>query len=297
VRQDHLNLILSTTRERKVRTLGTSKRDKGLTRRHWVFTVTDYLYPHTWERERHRLVTLERLWDPGTIVALERCGIERGWRCLEAGSGSGSIARWLAHRVAPDGFVVATDIDIRNLDPGGRTNLEVRRHDITSDDLPADAFDLVHTRLLLKHLPDRKRALANMVGGLRSGGWLVAEDTDWSSAGLDPPQTAFAEALTALRALTEATGAVPDYGRALPEALAAAGLTEVGSSRASHRLRCSTPEVEFFRLTFEQVRERMVADGLIASRRLDAALEALDAPGGVAISFTMVTAWGRKAGH
>ncbi len=257
--------------------------------------MTDYLYPHTWERERHRLVTLERLWDPGTIVALERCGIERGCRCLEAGAGSGSIARWLAHRVAPDGFVVATDIDIRNLDPGGHPNLEVRRHDIISDELPADAFDFVHARLLLKHLPDRTRALANMVGGLRSGGWLVAEDTDWSSAGVDPPQAAFAEALTALRMLTEATGAVPDYGRALPEALAAAGLTEVGSSRVSHRLRCGTPEVEFFRLTFEQVRERVVADGLIASRRLDDALESLDTPEGVATSFTMVTAWGRKA--
>ena len=269
---------------------------KETTRRHRVFTVTDYLYPHTWERERHRLVTLERLWDPGTIVALERCGIKRGCCCLEAGAGAGSIARWLARCVAPDGFVVATDVDIRNLDPGGHPNLEVRRHDITSDELPADAFDLVHARLLLKHLPDRKRALANMVGGLRSGGWLVAEDTDWSSAGVDPPQAAFAEALTALRALTEATGAVPDYGRALPEDLAAAGLTELGSSRVSHHLRCGTPEVEFFRLTFEQVRERVVADGLIASRRLDAALEALDTPGSVATSFTMVTAWGCKAG-
>lgn len=256
--------------------------------------MTDYLYPHTWERERHRLAAIEQLWDPVTIVALERCGIERGWRCLEVGAGSGSIARWLAHRVAPDGFVVATDLDVRNLHPGGHPNLEVRRHDIISDELPPEAFDLVHARLLLKHLSDRERALANMVGGLRRGGWLVAEDTDWSSAGVDPHQSAFAEALTALRALTEATGGVPDYGRALPEALAAAGLAEVGSSRASHRLRCGTPEVEFFRLTFEQVRERMVAGGLIAPRRLDTALEALDAAGGVATSFTMVTVWGRK---
>jgi SAM-dependent methyltransferase len=261
-----------------------------------VFTVTDYLYPHTWERERRRLVVVERLFDPGTIAALERCGIERGWRCLEAGAGTGSIARWLAHRVAPDGVVVATDLDIRNLDPGGHTNLDVRCHDIVSDDLPADMFDLVHARLLLKHLPDRTRALANMVGGLRSGGWLVAEDTDWSSVGVNPPQAAFADALTALRALTEAIGGVLDYGRALPEVLTAAGLTGVGSSRVSHRLRCGTPEVETLRLTFEQVRQRVVTGGLIASARLDAALDALDTAGSVATSPTMVTAWGRKAG-
>ena len=261
-----------------------------------VFTVTDYLYPHTWVRERHRLAAIEQLWDPGTIMAIERCGIEPGRRCLEVAAGSGSIARWLAHRVAPDGFVVATDIDVRNLDPGGHPNLEVRRHDIVSDYLPADAFDLVHARLLLKHLPDRKRALANMVGSLRSGGWLVAEDTDWSSVGMHPYQAAFAEALAALRALAEATGAVHDYGRELPAALAAAGLAHVGSSRVSHRLRCGTPEVEFFRLTFEQVRKRAVADGLIDAHRLDDALESLDAPGGIATPPGMVTAWGRKAG-
>jgi SAM-dependent methyltransferase len=258
--------------------------------------LTDYLYPHTWEREHDRLAAIEHLWDPGTIAGLERCRIGPGWRCLEAGAGSGSIARWLAHRVGPDGFVLATDLDTRSLDAGGHPNLEVRRHDITAEELPAQAFDLVHARLLLKHLPDRARVLARMVRTLRPGGWLVAEDTDWSSAGVEPPHAVFAEALAALRVLTEATGGVPDYGRALPEALAAAGLVEVDSARTAHRLRCGTPEVEFFRLTLEQVRERMVARRLIAARRLEAALEVLGAPGGVATSFTMVTARGRRAG-
>ena len=32
-------------------------------------------------------------------------------------------------------------------------NLEVRRHDITVEDLPEGQFDLVHTRWLLHHLP------------------------------------------------------------------------------------------------------------------------------------------------
>src|SRR5262245_15850542 len=200
----------------------------------------------------------------------------------------------MAHRVAPGGCVVATDIDIRNLDPGGGPNLEAKCHDIVLDDLPAAAFDLVHARLLLKHLPDRERALANMVASLRPGGWLVAEDTDWANVGIEPHQPAFAEALAALRALSESTGGVLDYGRALPQALAATGLVEVGSSCVAHRLRGGTPDIEVLRLTFEQVRQRAVGGGLIASPRLDAALAALDAPGSTATAPTMVTAWGRK---
>jgi hypothetical protein len=38
-----------------------------------------------------------------------------GWRCLEVGSGGGSIAAWLCDRVGPDGSVLATDLDIEEL--------------------------------------------------------------------------------------------------------------------------------------------------------------------------------------
>src|SRR5262245_36025125 len=54
--------------------------------------------------------------------------------------------------------------------------------------------------------------------------------------------------------------------------------------RVSHRLRCGTPEVETLRLTFEQVRQRVVGDELIASARLDDALDALDTAGSVPTS-------------
>ena len=70
-----------------------------------------YAFANVRDMQRERLRTLEALLDAGTIQHLERRGVRRGWRCLEVGAGGGSIAAWLAARVAPEGSVVATDLD------------------------------------------------------------------------------------------------------------------------------------------------------------------------------------------
>ena len=69
------------------------------------------------QAERERLALVERYHDPISVAALERLGVDAGWRCLDVGAGAGSIARWLAERVLPAGEVLATDLDTRLLEP------------------------------------------------------------------------------------------------------------------------------------------------------------------------------------
>ena len=102
-----------------------------------------YAYDNAVAGQRERLRTLEALFDAGTVAELEARGIDRGWRCLEVGAGGGSIALWLADRVAPEGIVAATDRDTTLLDELSHPNLEVRVHDVLEDDLPEREFDVV----------------------------------------------------------------------------------------------------------------------------------------------------------
>ena len=111
-----------------------------------------YVYDQDWKEERDRLAGMEQLWDDGTKAIVESLGISPGWRCLEIGAGAGSIAEWLADRVAPAGEVLATDVSTRYLSAIERPNLEVREHDVLKDPLPAEHFDLVHARLVVEHL-------------------------------------------------------------------------------------------------------------------------------------------------
>ena len=156
-----------------------------------------YAYDNAVAGQRERLRTLEALFDAGTVAELEARGIDRGWRCLEVGAGGGSIALWLADRVAPEGIVAATDRDTTLLDELSHPNLEVRVHDVLEDDLPEREFDVVHVRLLLAWLSDRRTALRRLIGALKPGGWLVAEELDFASAVPDPRMGA---ELCALRA-------------------------------------------------------------------------------------------------
>jgi SAM-dependent methyltransferase len=73
-----------------------------------------------------------------------------------------------------------TDIDERYLESLHVPNLEVRRHDIVTDPLPEAAFDLIHARLVLIHLPQREEVLSRLVAALKPGGWLVDEEFDSS---------------------------------------------------------------------------------------------------------------------
>ena len=110
-----------------------------------------------------RMSALARLFDAATLRALDATGLGEGWSCLEVGGGGGSVAHWLAARVAPTGSVLCTDIDPRHI-PSGPPNLRVVRHDIVRDPLPEAAFDLVHTRLVLIHVPERVEVLASREG-------------------------------------------------------------------------------------------------------------------------------------
>src|SRR5262245_15816586 len=99
--------------------------------------MTNYIFDNAAERETgERFSNLELLHDPHTVRHLLEAGVGRGWRCLEIGGGSGSIARWLANCVGPEGHVLVTDIDPRFLANISGANIEVRRHDIGADSLP-----------------------------------------------------------------------------------------------------------------------------------------------------------------
>ncbi|WP_326558915.1 class I SAM-dependent methyltransferase [Micromonospora sp. NBC_01796] len=121
--------------------------------------------------DRHNF--LAEMLDEPTFARLSELGDLTGRRCLELGAGGGSVARWLAARTGPTGTVVATDLNPRHIpdDPG----YTVLRHDL-KDPLPDGPWDLVHARLVLMHVPQRREVMRRLVDALAPGGVLVIED-------------------------------------------------------------------------------------------------------------------------
>jgi SAM-dependent methyltransferase len=258
-----------------------------------------YLFEHAWEQERRRLDVLEEVFDPATRDCLGRVPVPSGGRCLEVGAGAGSIARWLCERVGPGGRVVATDLDTGFLEALAEENLEVRRHDIVADELETGAFDLIHARLVVEHLPQRDDVLRRMVGALRPGGWLVLEDFDWSSLVAAPGCTGgdiMARALEAMALVFPAAGAATDYGRRLPLEFRAAGLVDVGAEGRVHVALGGTPAATWWQLSLAKLSQPLVATGLVTEAEADDLLRSCDDPGFCMLYPTLVSAWGRRPG-
>jgi SAM-dependent methyltransferase len=246
--------------------------------------------------QRARLKAAEDLLDAGTIQILERVRVAAGWRCLEVGAGGGSIARWLAARVAPTGRVVATDINPRDLDAGEHAELEVRQHDIVNDDLEQSSFELVHARLVLEHLPQRDQVFVKLVSALRPGGWLVVEDTDYisgvpiSELGAREHERTQSVRLQAFAA----AGVDHTLGRQLPARLRALGLEDVGNEGRVWVMEGGSPGARWFRLSLDHLRTRLVGDGKLTDEEVDRMLVLFEDPRWSAYSPIIMSAWGRR---
>lgn len=243
-----------------------------------------------------RLAALSAAFDPGTIRHLQDRGIGPGWHCLEVGGGGGSIAAWLAAHVGTAGRVLVTDIDTRFLETLKLPNLEVRRHNIASDPLPEAAFDLVHSRLVLVHLPEREQALKRMVAALKPGGWLVDEEFDFSVSP-DPsvsPGEVLSRTYVAMTRILDDRGVDRRFGRRLFGLLRAHGLVSVAAEGRIFMWDSESPGASLRRWTYEQLRDAMIDAGYITEEEFDHDIARLDDPSFMMPSPLLWTTWGRR---
>jgi SAM-dependent methyltransferase len=280
---------------------------------------------------RAHFANLGDLFNPSTFRRIDALGIRPGWRCWEVGAGGPTVPAWLARRVVPGGYVLATDIDVAALQEAtdvaalpeatdvaalpeatdvaalpeatdvaalseaAEPGCEVLQHDVAAERAPAAGFDLVHARLVVMHLADRGAALAAMTGALRPGGWLLLEDADLSLQPLACPDEAGPAEQLANKIRRASVGLRGDnlaFGRTLPRLLRGAGLAEVG---ADAYLPIAGPDSARLEQTMiERQRDRLLAAGLLTAAEIDRHLADVAAGRLDLTTFTVVSAWGRK---
>jgi SAM-dependent methyltransferase len=209
------------------------------------------------------------------------------------------VPAWLASQVGPEGRVLATDIDTRWLT--GTAGVEVLRHDVGMDPAPDGPFDLVHARLLLVHVPNRDRALAQMVAALRPGGWLVVEEADPALQPLvcledrGPGEERANRLKSGFRRLLADRGVDLAYGRTLPRRLRELGLVDVSADAYFPITGPACAALE--RATVEQIRDRLIAGGIATAQEIDEHLAAVTSGVLDLATSPMITAWGRRGGE
>jgi ubiquinone/menaquinone biosynthesis C-methylase UbiE len=263
--------------------------------------MTEYAYPldNKWTAARERLAMLESVWDHWTFRNLLRIGVGEGWTCLEVAGGGGSITEWLCRRVGPSGHVTATDLEPHFLEALGASNLEVLRHDIIRDILPVAKFDCVHARAVLTFLPEPNKAITKMAAAVKPGGWLLLEEPDYISTIPDPTMKLEAASLStkAWRAmLTQLTsdGYNIEFGRHLHHDVEQVGLVDIQTEGFVNMQLGGTPSARFWKLTFEQLQDRIVQAGRLTPVECAAYIRLLECQDYRWVNLMFMSTWGRQ---
>ncbi len=162
---------------------------------------------------------------------LDLLKIPKGARALDAGAGTGAVARIIAELVGPEGSVVAFDASEERLALGRRIaaeqgvgNLSFEKGDLYAPPFSPASFDFVWSEFVFEYLADPDRVLKNLAALVRPGGKLVIADLDGNGIFHDPMPPAFEATLARLVAgLGDSFD--PHAGRRLYGRFVRAGLT------------------------------------------------------------------------
>jgi SAM-dependent methyltransferase len=232
--------------------------------------MTDYILDHQRAGERARLALMSQLLDPMHRRHIDEVGVGPGTQALEVGCGNGSISAWLGQRTAPDGRVVALDLDLSLIDTDA-TTVEFRQGDILAGPVEREGFDLVTARAVLHHLPDAQAAIANLVASVRGGGAILLIEPDFLPVSIAEPFE-IRRFWTGWLAWSRKQGIDYMIGRRLPRLLTALGLEQIAATAETALYNGGSPWAQYWQQTVIELRDRMAAHGDVDQRSIDAFL-------------------------
>lgn len=116
---------------------------------------------------------------------LRMTGLKPGMRALDAGAGTGAVARVMARLVGPAGAVVALDASPARLEQGealaraeGIENLRFVQGDLLAPPLEKESFDFIWSRFVFEYLSDPDVVIDRLLELLKPGGILAVGDLD-----------------------------------------------------------------------------------------------------------------------
>jgi ubiquinone/menaquinone biosynthesis C-methylase UbiE len=219
---------------------------------------------------RERLRVLAGIHRLSTLNLLRRAGIQSGMVCLDVGCGGGDVSVELARLVAPNGRVVAIDLDEVTIDiaRGEAAAQQVSNVDFRvanlEDYVLREEFDVAHARFVFSHLRNPKEVLTKIRTALKPGGVVVVADTNFHGLFSQPESPAVQRYVELYTETLKRRNGDADIGLRLPEILSQAGFENIHLSVVQHAgmsgdTKLITP------MTLENVADAVVTEG-VASR-------------------------------
>jgi ubiquinone/menaquinone biosynthesis C-methylase UbiE len=149
-----------------------------IVRKFWHFPAPSFIGPLLDSDYRRRVQSPDKL--------IERSGIKEGMRVLEVGCGSGAFVTYVARAVGEKGHVYALDIEPKMLNQLRKKLARPEYQDIKNVEiiessaytLPFNdsSLDLVYMVTVLYEIPDKNKALQEVLRVLKPGGIFAVSE-------------------------------------------------------------------------------------------------------------------------
>jgi len=257
------------------------------------------------QTEQERLVAQAAEFEVQSRWLLDQIDIQPGWRAVDIGCGPIGILNLLSERVGKTGSVVGLEREQRFVTMAraevvqrGLSNVEVVQGDALNTGLPKAEFDLVHERLVMINVPNRKALLSEMISLLRPGGTIILEDVDDISYTCVPPHPSWAILLNVFHVTFHANGGNAFIGREL-----AGYLRDAGIKNIRVKIHVGTASASEYRRThllslLDVLHDKIINSDALTETQLSehraALLNHLKNPDTLLIDKLLVQAWGQK---
>jgi hypothetical protein len=133
-----------------------------------------------------------------------------------------------------------------------------------------------------------------MVAALRPGGWLLLEEPDFFPVYTSTSQLYIDFMVRLTGTIVAASGRDCFWARVLPALVAGQGLAEVGGAGDIALLHGGSPMAKLWQLTGVQMRDKVLASGVLKVEHFDAVLALLQDPTFWAFAEASIAVWGRR---
>ncbi len=232
-----------------------------------------YVLP-TGKDDSARLDLIHAVYGAVSLKGLEAASIGGAERAADIGCGTGTVTRWMAARMGTGGRVDAIDIAPEQIEvarttaaEAGGSSMYFQIGSAYDPGLPESAFDVVFCRLVLCHLKEPERAVAQMARLLRPGGRLVLVDMDLRNT-FTMPNCEFYQAYIDESVIPYQTKIGVDYsiGLRLPELITGAGLC-TDCVLIDQPVFRDGPEKHLWENTWNSALQRVVPEGVLSMDR------------------------------
>jgi SAM-dependent methyltransferase len=177
-------------------------------------------------------------------------------------------------------------------------NVDVLHGNARASGLPRASFDLATAQLVLVAVPQPEQIVAEMVALVRPGGVVALHEADYVAHVCDPPLPAWSRLMQALQTYAQMNGTDLFLGRRIPRMLRTAGLVDIQTHPLIHVYPPGHTRRVILVDFVENLRERLLAQGVLAKAEMDDLLSALkrhlDDPDTLVVSHLFFQVWGRK---